>query len=50
MKKLIKSSENDILMITIEAYGCGDPCTCDCTQKDIADGEPGGSSSPAINK
>lgn len=50
MKKLVKKNENDILTITIEAYGCGDPCACDCGSGNIADGEPGGSASPSINK
>ncbi len=50
MKKLIKSSESEAMKITIEAYGCGDPCTCPCIKELIADGEPGGSSSPDMNK
>lgn len=50
MKKLVKKNENDILAITIEAYGCGDPCTCECEPGGIASGESKGSASPAINK
>ena len=50
MKKLVKSNENNALLITIEAYGCGDPCTCGCGTGDVAGGEPGGSSSPATSK
>ena len=50
MKKLVKSRENDILMITIEAYGCGDPCTCNWGTGNVASGEPGGSGSPVTNK
>lgn len=50
MKKLVKKNENDILTITIEAYGCGDSCTCYCGTGDIAGGEPGGSASPSTNK
>jgi len=50
MKKLVKRSESDILRITIEAYGCGDPCTCACAPKSVVSGEPGGSGAPQIKK
>lgn len=50
MKKLVKTRENDIFKISIEAYGCGDPCTCNCGTSNIAGGEPGGSNSPSVNK
>lgn len=50
MKKLVKKNESDITVITIEAYGCGDPCTCGCTGNNVASGEPGGSGSPVTAK
>ena len=52
MKKLVKRTETNKFRITIEAYGCGDPCTCDCRGKSggTAGGEPDGSGSPSIRK
>lgn len=51
MKKLVKRNEGNKHRITIEAYGCGDPCSCACYGSTLAsNAEPGGSSSPSITK
>lgn len=53
MKKLVKRNMENQNRITIEAYGCGDPCSCACYdygQNSAANAEPGGSGSPSIRK